>query len=61
MGLLGIIGGIIGVLFFLVIIVYAIGLVRRSWAAIKSGAEMDTKKQLSIKDNLYEGSIGMFK
>lgn len=61
MSILGIIGWLIVVIIIAVIVIYAIGLCRRAWDSIKSGADTDTKELLSVWDNLYEGSIGLFK
>ena len=61
MGLLGIVGWILPIIIILVIVVYIIGLCRRAADAIKRGMEMSVKQILSPLDNLYEGSIGMFK
>ena len=61
MSILGIIGWVIVAAIVIVLVIYAIGLGRRAWKAVNLGIDMGAKELLSIKDNLYEGSIGLIK
>jgi hypothetical protein len=61
MFILKLIGWIIVALLIAVIVVYIIGLCKRAAYAIKAGIGPTTKELLSPWDNLYAGSIGLFK
>ena len=52
---------VIIIILILVVVVYFIGLIRRAMDAIKRGNDPSVKQILSPLDNLYEGSIGLFK
>ena len=52
--------GILAII-ILVVIIYAIGLIVRMIDAIKHGVGPTTEQLFSPLDNLYAGSIGLFK